>query len=460
MTRYEALMGEINKNIKVDESKETAIQGWSPNNVRRLVISHNIAIVQYHVTNSNYRNKIETVDFRGLLEGDVKQINEAPNKYKSILKVLTDGRVCSSIEEIYFMMDNMPMQVYSKDCDLHVLGGDLESVKRRFPRLSHISQVYGVSASQFAQVLSETESEYTLALSGLVKRGIQPKYVAEVTRGEWWKGYNLRSKYYTIDTDTLRVVFERVQAAYSKKEEQSLQANKDKEDIKQFIGEVLPKLMRKVGHHAYIDTACKGVFDNISIISRAEWGKTFYSDNMYKQARRELKKDEEVIRSARSIDFAKVGQILQEVSPQHVAEYGVMDKYVNEVLFEKYLPHVEPYKRESNKSTIKQSLRDLESIVNDLIVIQHKGVYGAFAKYLNRNTPKNAGFYYNLLTYHPEVIRYTRPISEYCNQYLDKGVSAEVFQAIGMELVVVEEFKPSVMMEDTKEIVSALMTAE
>ena len=206
MGRFSMLEKAINNSRKINEADLKGniepIHNWSPNNVRRLIIGFDFALIQLHLS-TNGQNKISQVQLhRGIVE-DMQVIQETPEKYKPILKVLTSGRVCSCIEEIIFCIDGYPEDILRLDADINLItsknmNGD--GVSSRFPRLIHVSQVNS-KVELFASLIKQTEKS-TETLYKIINKAKIVKKIDIFHEEDWWHSSSKRSlryKYYTLD---------------------------------------------------------------------------------------------------------------------------------------------------------------------------------------------------------------------------------------------------------------------
>ena len=66
-SRFETLRKEINRGLKVDEKSGVVIRDWSPNNVRRLIIGTDCAVVCYHVTGGKFSSLVKFLEFESFV---------------------------------------------------------------------------------------------------------------------------------------------------------------------------------------------------------------------------------------------------------------------------------------------------------------------------------------------------------------------------------------------------------
>lgn len=461
MERYSLLKNEINKGIAIDEKSGVVLQGWSPNNLRRLVIGPTFALVQYHTTNSTYKKLIELVDFRSNYNKDINQLISEPSQYKTLLKVLADGRICSSIEEIFFVEDNYYPTLMNADMNINQLGTNEANVASRFSRLVHVSSIRGIQPQTIAEILNATKDANTLAIDFMHEKGVRQNIhtVAEPHKDDWWKNYRLRPKYYSMDTQTLKRIFEGVEQHYQEIERKNQYLETELKYVKEELDTNLPKILLLTKTYRDTEAKAESIFKNVSIISKAEWGSTLHAPNMRKHIKKNFYQRPDFILDIRSIDFNALVNVVAKVYPDKVEEVKEVVTYYREHIFNEVLPSEEEYKRQSNKSAVKQSIKDLTMLAKVLVTLQVKETYLAYAKYLTRNTPSQAKFYFDLLNPQPINLRYTRSISEYCNTFMDEGYSAEAFNLTEAKLILAEEFNLKVKLEEATRLLQALSSA-
>ena len=84
MSRFDVIEKEINKGVKVDEKSNVVIQGWSPNNVRRLIVGVDFVVVQYFVKCGKYGKLVEVIPLAKDTKEDYDDLQN--NKYTPLLK--------------------------------------------------------------------------------------------------------------------------------------------------------------------------------------------------------------------------------------------------------------------------------------------------------------------------------------------------------------------------------------
>lgn len=475
MHRYALINKEINKGIDPNESKDVVIQQWSPNNVRRLVIGVQYALVEYHTTNHKFKQKIDLIHFKNSTNEDTTLIQTNPTKHKSVLKCLTDGRVCSAIEEIIFLQPNYPQSLLSVDSNWHSIGQTEQALASRFPRLYAIA-VANVPEKQIAELMKQTTNPKDLLTQHLQKQGVQVSYLTQPHKEDWWAGVPIRPKYYSMDSPTLEKIFttlkEEQEAIKRQEELNSIDYKRNKDLIDQHLQYItaLAQLIQKN------EQLAEEVFDNATFLSKAEWASTLHNAQVHKVLRKELNKviaktvediqsgvlDKQDTNAQRIIGYRKINFELLlsafqrfNVQPQAIESL----KYIRQLTFEHILKHEEEYKRESNKLDLKSSLTTYKSLLNRLYKLQVNIIYLAYTKYLSRNTPKYANFFFDRLKTDIHTIKYTRRQMEFCNNYLNEGYAKESLDNTDAQEILVDDFSIRVSQQEAERILTALKTS-
>lgn len=154
--------------------RQTYSQYYSPNNIRRLYLSPDGAMVMYHVNAGKGLRK--TVSFNG---GMVQQCEMCAD-YVPMLYVLSADRVCASIEEVVIcqrgdngaVLDQREMDFMGLVKSYKGSGSDLkDTIMNRYKRL-HSFMVYSGSIKEFLASTGSYDSALrVLTDSEFVQRG-------------------------------------------------------------------------------------------------------------------------------------------------------------------------------------------------------------------------------------------------------------------------------------------------
>lgn len=175
----------------------TKIAGWSPNNVKTLIITPTSAMVEYHVINERtkghpaVKQKVLKVDLRGCETGT-----------KSVFTALTSPRVLSGVEEVILIDDGTAGEAYNTD--YVALGSFVAEVKNnvsRFPRLRYAIELH-TKTSDIVACLPECSRKHFCFTEHFRKQKAPLRIL--YTNPDWWvygvTGFlPLRPKYYELD---------------------------------------------------------------------------------------------------------------------------------------------------------------------------------------------------------------------------------------------------------------------
>lgn len=457
MGRFQLIEREINKGIKIDEKSNEVITGWSPNNVRRLIIGFDFAVVRYFVKEGKYKELTKVLDLRRVAQKDIEQLQTDPRKYKSILQVLTDGRICSSVEEIIFCSQGYPEPLLQLDKDISKLTTGNASLENRFVRLRHVS-VVASDVETIAKLSEESKGSTELIKDKLTEKGIPSVELVSQHEEDWWRGISLRPKFYVMDSDKLSNYFEKVKEKFN---EINRDAKLDKLNEKKhtdIINKFLPLTARVIEMIQETFENSSNLFNKTSILSKAEWSNVLQNKNMCRGIQRELNKNEVALKSYRSIDFDTILQVAQKIgTPQNLLQ---AISTFRGIVFEEILVSEEEYKRESNKLSLIESLQTLQKLAGTIFNLQVNIVFLSLTKYLTRNTPKYADFYYSKFNGSLEDLQYTRPMIEYCNKYLEEGWAKKAMDAVNAQEVLVDQFGIQLKNKSTTQILKALTSIQ
>lgn len=191
----EALGGE-----KVVASKNTVISGWSPNNIKAIIITRNGIIVSAHaylLTKGSYVSNVHLDS--NLVEEDLETINRT-NYGKPKLNTLLTRRSLSCLEEIY--IDSAFMN-YPRVIDLLSYVTDLtgSGVSRlRYFGYINVKSEYALTTISMRYTKNMKNIGYSLAKDSERENLCVIQY-KDVGNENWYKNYNLRPQYYKIDSE-------------------------------------------------------------------------------------------------------------------------------------------------------------------------------------------------------------------------------------------------------------------
>lgn len=240
MGRLQRLQKEISKNLNNGQELGDIIENWTPNNLRRLLISPKTIIIEYYVTGDKTERLKATIDVEQDTKVDYAKVMNPNNvKYKSLLSALVNTkigkstRVFSSIEEIIFF-GGYPEALLKRDVVLNELveknkldAGEplINLLQNRFVRLHSISVYNGVSETDMMALLDMCKPFGVTIADTLEGKGVGYDRRFTINGDKWWKGEFLRPKDYALDGEGTRLY------KYFKKNIAELEKIKNKEEL-------------------------------------------------------------------------------------------------------------------------------------------------------------------------------------------------------------------------------------
>lgn len=460
VSRFDVIEKEINKGVKIDEKSNVVIQGWSPNNVRRLIIGVDYVVVQYFVKVGKYGKLVEVLPITNDTKEDYDSLQN--NKYTPILKVLTSNRVISSIEEIVFCVKNYPKDLRIKDMELGVLGKD-SNLSNRFVRLHNVSAV-SLTVQEIMPYIKESMSADKLLIDALKKDSNIPlKTVLELHTDDWYKGTNLRSRWYSMDKEgsTLHNYF---MSLKDSKESEIRDAKLRDIELKKYESLANTKLKSTIlvmGAVLKSVDECEILVSNLSIIDKLEWGNTLRTDKIHSVCRRSLSNIPKGVDENYEPFSNKLRRVDIDGLKDIATVYGVDNGDVLTAFDEfskRLLQYDDNYKRESNKASIVDSVDILQKGVIKLLNAILNSLYLALIQYCNKAGIDNVGFYIDKLNLDVSLLNYSRPLVEYCNKQTKTNDNGDILKAMGCILVEVESISIEYKVKTLKYIINVLKT--
>ncbi len=447
MDRLSVLEAEINKKIAVDEKSGGVIQGWSPNNVRRLFIGADKAIIQYFMTGGKYGRLYEIISLNHDFGSLTNQLMQEPAKFRSILNVLVKGRVCSSVEEIFFCSEGYPAEVLRQDMSLVQLASSQEKAESRFVRLRHVSRVDMTLEQLWAvnQADEEAKRGTSLFLDAVRAQGIQVHSVYEAHKDSWWNHTSLRPRFYPFEVK-LGEYFEKV------KEKKEYLVSLDKERATQrarFVktyNTVFPQLTPFVDAVEHVTETSATIYEGLSFLDRVEWGSSFDRWKFFLAVRKFVQTGHpDLFRRIRGVDFSilrSLGNDTDRVG-ETVNSFDTLSKvadFVWRVLGES---EVSSYVQASKKLDEREGLNTIKEFYFKVYRYMVNLLYLTLAKRMSRNSVAYAQYELDKVPNKQDIqtLKVTRGIVEFCNLHTEPGVSSECFKVAGMQLVKEEEFE-------------------
>lgn len=469
MKRYTALQTKLLKGLDLKgetTSSNTLIRGWTPNNLRRLIISGEWVIVQYHVKDGKFTHKTERFNLKHALQEDIglmQMIAYQQTKVKEvkpITRVLTDGRVYSCLEEIIFVTDNYPELLLKNDVQ-YIQKAIKDS---SFKRLMYIG-VYKGSMRDIEAFLQEQNGYHKELLTESVAVAPNVDILYTGDKMDYWKHLPLRPQYYEMDKEAdgesikgvLRTHLERVRD----REDDKLNAIKTKmyteERVKEQLQEALPVFRETYTYIKELLSEQVDMYGHLAEMLQLIWG--YPSEPKYIKA----------IFSAhisRHAHYEKFRRIDVEGVLQCVASCDEIDKYIIQEACRLQELFV--------KNTVKRDVLDIEESIavlkrfmQFLLSMCYNHVYTTYAVLLTNNAARFAPRYKAYVKFAPDEMLYDASIIEYFHKtmefirVLNKNISdytgraSEGFKLCGYEYSQTK-LPARIKIEQAKEILVAL----
>lgn len=179
--------------------RDTYSQKYSPNNIRRLYISPDGAVVMYHVNVG--KGKRSVVSYQPELVMQCQQMSD----YVPVMYVLSADRVCASIEEVVICTGSTSgATLDTRELDFTGLiksykggGSDIKQViMNRYKRL-HSFIICGGTLTDFINRTEDCIAPYKLLTdSEFVRSTCQAEFFH---KDDWYKSYGSSAKFYAMD---------------------------------------------------------------------------------------------------------------------------------------------------------------------------------------------------------------------------------------------------------------------
>ena len=198
-------------------------QKYSPNNIRRLYISPDGAMVMYHVNVG--KGKRKAISFNSEV---VQECSSMPD-YKPIIHVLSSDRVCASVEDVIICTgSNNGAVLDMREMDFSGLiksykggGSDIkQQIMNRYKRLNSFIIYTGTITSFLNNTRDVDSADRVLTDSKFVSSSCQ---IELFHNKDWYKNYGFSAKFYALDRQgsPLNNHFIKVAEVITKREEES-----------------------------------------------------------------------------------------------------------------------------------------------------------------------------------------------------------------------------------------------
>lgn len=459
MTRFDIIEKEINKGVKIDEKSNVLINGWSPNNVRRLIIGADSILIQYFVKGGKYGKLVEVLPLGQSVKEDYEALMKE-NKYTPILKVLTANRIISSIEEIVFCVKGYPKELRMKDMELGVLGKDT-TLANRFVRLHSVYAVDTTIKELFPFIQQSVDSSKLLVDTLKEKASNIPlKMCLEVHTEDWYRGTNLRSRWYSMDKEggSLHTYFTKLKEQKELEERERKLREIELKKHETLANTKIKSMVLLIDVLLDMIKECDKRVETLSIIDKLEWANNLRMKAIHNTCRRALNSvskegDEPLSNQLRRVDM----DVLIDIGKTYkVDPTGALEGF-KELSIE-LLTYDDSYKRESNKLSVVEGVEVLQRVILKLLNTELNSLYLALVEYCSKAGIGNVDFYVDYLGLDVSAIKYTRPIVAYCNKQTKKDNSGEVLKAMGCTLVEVDELSLEYKLKTLKYLVNIVTT--
>ena len=231
--------GDIAKKAQIGAEFTVYSQDFSPNNIRRFVISPDGALVQLHIP-------VQGIPTIKSLRLPTKFYNEISclDDYIPMLNCLSEDRICASIEEVVIVPNSNDGSVQLNYVEQNVSGlvkgykGNDESkdvvgdIAKRYKRLRDFCLVTDLS---FADVEKYIRSNPNSFVADSEDFETDITYIHE---NDWFEGYGSSAKFYLLDAKDgrLNLHFQKVRSHYEEQEKQDKLESFKKEQLKGIDG--------------------------------------------------------------------------------------------------------------------------------------------------------------------------------------------------------------------------------
>lgn len=218
-------------NLAPTESDSTQIKGYSPNNLKSVVLSQEgIALTYFTTSGSNQRQRTKVLTFPST-EQTFNELTEG----KELLSFLIGSRVYSSLEEIVIIQSTGLTPLFT------VPERQVQYVTNKLiPKLNRLKSVVllkpiGLSLQDFITFYKDTLVDTTKHIYDLEEIEEPTHGTKVLVNADWWKYTNLRPQYYQLDEKggPLHTYFTQVKAQCQEKVEiqQALNEQKELEEL-------------------------------------------------------------------------------------------------------------------------------------------------------------------------------------------------------------------------------------
>ena len=192
---YDRVLPLVDYNGDIRRGDGTYSNTFSPNNIKRLIISPERVDVFYHIA---VKGRLSS---SVMLNPEVVRQVTSRDDYKPVMSVLYADRICASIEEIIILskgncFSNQDMDFQSMIKGYTRVSGDIrEMIKQRYKRFRAFC-VIDMSYNEFINAVKNSGKFECICDLDFVKNG---NIVSFNTDADWYKNYGSTGQFYILD---------------------------------------------------------------------------------------------------------------------------------------------------------------------------------------------------------------------------------------------------------------------
>lgn len=452
MGRQAKILATLEKKVKFENySKTDIIHDWTPNNVKRLVLSATGYIIQYHVTGGKFKNLVDVGVYEAAdVEEDILAIQQR-KAIKATVSVLTANKILSCIEEIVFLTEGYDRSLYQYD--ISDLAVTLQG-KHSFPRLAVVSE-FACTHVKFIELFQGIDNDtkrYKLLTETFFKSNLVDVKVVKTFEKEYYKSIPLRPQHYKLDEEggTLSA---RLLQHKSMIHDMKMRNKTDRDAyvkaraaLEAKKGTITTSILVYEDLIQHLDE----VFSHKPLIFQIEWAYRARQETVEKSIRGILKKSESLYQKLCSVDVVGISKVLDQDDDIDTTYRTLIQ------LVQKYCPDL----KGREVATLPESVEILEQFAFRLRHLAVCKAYELYVAFVNSAGARLALRYHKMCEIELGQVKYCVRISEHCNQSkgLGVGVLDACFKVIGHELVPTKSFSSKERYETAKRILEAVDT--
>lgn len=243
----------------------TKIGGWTPNNLKTVVLTPDRVILEHHV--APLGNMLKKLDTQKV---DMEQEANFP---KGLLSIFTDSqtRSFSNLEEIVIVVGN---NTALKDVVRYTNADIIKAIQKKYPRLYAITVIQkNIDSVALYKAMQQTQQKQKGAVikwSDTLGKS-QGGKITYLNKDKWWDKYELRFTYYVLDrvptSNASKTSKAQLYTYFNNIKEGYLSQQKQEETSKEFEKQVVIEA-KKLAAVTWID-ACLKVYPQILNLNKA-----------------------------------------------------------------------------------------------------------------------------------------------------------------------------------------------